>query len=355
MKEEFSIFSEPEKCWESMLEDIKNAKNQIYLETYIYDNDLIGIRFRNLLIEKVKEGVKVKVLIDAWGSKADKNFFQELINSGGEVRFFREFKYVLRFFSKNHERNHRKLLLIDGKISYIGSLNIADRFVNWRELMIRFVGEITEDFEKSFFQIWKIHGKFTKRRFDQLVHRGFQILQDNPSDLYRPVQKRFKTLIKYSQKSILIENPFLLLPRKVRKELIRAVKRGVKVVLVLPRSSDVKTFDLVRDRYLGELHKGGIKIWYYDNGKPYSNLHAKLLIVDDKVFVMGSSNLDYRSFIYQYEINVIGRNRKIISELKHHFKGTLEKSKPFNYSQWKTRSSFNKLFGIFLSYFREYL
>ena len=352
--EDFFVFSEPAKCYVQMLKDIENAKRYILLETYIYDSDSLGRRIRNALIKKAREGVKVKVLVDAWGSSAVRFFFKNLVRAGGEVRFFREFKYVIRIFSKNHERNHRKLLLIDGEKAYVGSLNIGMRFLNWRELMIRFVGPISQDFNKSFFQIWNSAGDFTRKRFKRLIHKGFEILQDSPSNLSKPVEQRFRTLIKFSKKSILIETPFFLVPRKIRHDLERAVKRGVKVIVILPKKSDVKPFDLLRDRYLGEIYRSGVKIYHYDNGKPDSNLHSKLLIVDDKVFIMGSSNLDYRSFVYQYEINVMGRDKDIISCLKSHFKETLEKSKPFNYAEWKSRSSLGKIISFFLDFFRYY-
>src|SRR3989344_6348799 len=133
----FEIIYNPKKIYKEMLKDIVSAKSSICLETYIYDKDKIGNRFLSALIKKAKEGVKIKLFIDAWGSTVKKDYFEKLIRLGGEVKFFREFRYVIRIFSKNHERNHRKLLIVDNKISYIGSANITASCLNWRELVIR--------------------------------------------------------------------------------------------------------------------------------------------------------------------------------------------------------------------------
>jgi cardiolipin synthase len=350
----FEIFSEPERAYSSMLRDIRNAKKYICLETYIYGNDEIGRKFRDALIKKAREGVKIFVLIDAWGTGVDKNFFSRLIKAGGEVRFFREFQYVMRILSKNHERNHRKLLLIDGEIVYLGSMNITAECLKWRELIMKLEGEIAETFYHSFFEVWNLHGKINKKRLKSFAHKSFEVLQDFPSKIQRPVEKRFKSLIRFSKKLILIETPYFLPSRKIRKEIVRAAERGVKIIIIIPKVSDVHLVDILRNRYFEKLYKKGVRI-YLHNGKDGGTLHSKLLIVDSRVFILGSSNLDYRSFIHQYELNLMGRNRGIIKELKEHFKETLSQSEEFNYFKWKKRSSFGRMLEMILNWFREYL
>lgn len=351
---EFSVFSEPRKTYQSMLKDIREAKKSIFLETYIYNNDEIGRKFRDALIKKAKEGVEVKVLIDAWGSSADRNFFKKLISAGGEVRFFREFRYVVRIFSKNHERNHRKLLLIDHEIVYVGSLNIMGGALEWRELVLKLKGPIALDFEISFFQSWEIYGKFTKGKLRNLIHRGFEIIPDKPSNIYKPVEKRYKTLIDFSRNYILIETPYFVPSIRIKKSLIKAARRGVKVILIIPKISDVRIVDIITNRYVGKLYRAGVHIFYHNPKNPNKKLHSKLLVVDDRVFILGSSNLDYRSFIHNYEINLVGRNRSIIKELKKYFKETLEESEKFDFYKWKKRSSFSKILEMFLGIARKY-
>lgn len=334
-----------------MLKDIKQAKKSIFLETYIYDKDSVGEKFKKALMKKASQGVKVKVLVDAWGSTADKAFFQDLIDEGAEVRFYREFRYTIRIFSKNHERNHRKLLIIDNKVSYIGSANITASCLNWRELVIRLEGDITPHFSKSFKQSWQSFGKPVKRRFNSVIHKGFEIIQEVPSLKYKTTEKKYVQLIESAKKTILIEAPYFVPSHGIRKAFARAVKRHVKIVVVLPKISDVKIIDIVRNRYLGELHKEGIKIYYYSP----KILHSKLFIMDNKFFILGSSNLDYRSFLHQYEINLLGKDRKIINELNKYFYSTLLDSTKFNINEWKRRSSLVKIPEMIISYLEKYL
>ena len=347
--ESFEVISNTRKIYSEMLKDIREAKSYIYLETYIYGKDKIGEAFRNALIKKVKEGVVVKVLIDAWGSRVDKDFFKKLINLGGEVQFFREIRYVFRILSKNHERNHRKLLIIDGEISYIGSVNIID--LNWRELVIKIKEDITPIFAKTFLKNWNESGKITKKRLNSIAHKGFEILRDVPSEISKLTNRRYIQLIKKAKKDVLIETPYFIPTRKIRKAFAGAIKRGVKIKIIIPKISDVDVINLVRNRYLGIVYQAGVDIYYYKK----SNLHSKLLIIDDKYFLLGSSNLDYRSFIYQYEINLLGEDSKIVTELKRHFYETLRYSELFNYKKWKERSSFKKILELFLLVIRKYL
>ncbi len=334
-----------------MLEDIALAKNYIYFETYIYDKDEIGKKFRNALIKKAEEGVEVRILVDAWGSTADKDFFKELIKKGAEVRFFKELRYVIRIFTKNHERNHRKLLIIDDNISYIGSANITSTCLNWRELVIRIEGQISFDFADSFLQSWESFGKPVKRRVNTILHKGFEIIQEVPSHKFKTTEKRYIQLLDSAKKEILIEVPYFTPSHGLRKAFSKAVKRKVKVILILPKISDVKIMDIVRNRYLRELYKNGLHIYYYQP----KILHSKLLIIDKKFFILGSSNLDYRSSLYQYEVNLLGKDKIIINSLRDYFNKTLSDCKPFDINEWKNRSSLRKLPELIFSLIEEYL
>ena len=247
-------------------------------------------------------------------------------------------RYVIRWFGENHERNHRKLLLIDEKISYIGSINITSGCLDWRELVLKLEGTIGSHFVFSFLSHWELAGKITKKKIKLILHKGFEILQDIPADKKMLTADKYIKLIKSAKKEILIETPYFVPPIRIRQALDRAVKRGVNVTILLPCKSDLKILDIIRNRYLGRLYMKGIKIYYY---LP-SNLHSKLLLVDNSFFILGSSNLDYRALVHQYEINLLGRNKKIISELRSFFNSGLKESKPFDYREYKSRSSFTK-------------
>lgn len=346
----FQIYSKPDKIYKEMLIDILSAKKYIFLETYIFDNDEIGKKFREALEKKARQGVKIRLLLDDWGGTAKKDFFKELIKLGGEVRFFKEIQYFVRFFTKNHERNHRKLLLIDDKITYMGSANITAKCLNYRELVLRLNGDITGSFVKSFLESWEMFGRLTKKKIKIIAHREFQILHDIPSIYSRITEKKYIELFRKSKKDIKIETPYFVPSNKIIALMEKAVKRKVNVNLIIPTDSNSRIVDIFRNRYLGYLHKKGIKIHYYQG-----TLHSKLMIVDDKFFILGSSNLDFRSFIYQYEINFFGNDEKLIKALEDYFNETMKNTKPFDYNRWKNRSSFKKSLELLFNFIKKYL
>jgi len=366
----FHVFSSPKDLYEVMLKDIESAKKSIYLETYIYGRDEIGRKFRRALEKKAAQGVKVQVLIDAFGSGSfkngflknliknatgtekglDKRYFYNLIKLGGEVRFFKEFRYVFRIFGQNHERNHRKLLIIDDNISYIGSANITSACLNWRELVLRLHGKISEHLSKSFINHWLIADNISVKKLKFIFHKSFEIIHDLPADARMLTASRYVKLINSAENEILIETPYFVPPIRIRNALARAVKRGVKIILLLPFKSDVTFLDILKNRYLGSLYRKGVNIYYFNKGI----LHSKLLLVDNKFFLLGSSNLDYRSFVHQHEINLFGTNKEIISCLRSFYKEGISKSKPFNYQEWKSRSSFIKVLEILSSLIDDY-
>src|SRR3989344_3114371 len=224
MQERYTIFSSPKRVYQEMIRDINRAKRFVYLETYIYDRDKVGRDFLGVLTKKAKEGVEVKLLLDGWGSNADKRFFRKLIENGGGVRYFREMRYFTWMFKKNHERNHRKLLLIDGRISYVGSMNITASCLEWRELVLRIEGMITYSFRKSFLHSWNNYGVFGARRLNTIIHKGFEILLDVPAHPRRDTHKKYVGLLNRAKKEILIITPYFVPSVSVISALSNAVK-----------------------------------------------------------------------------------------------------------------------------------
>ncbi len=337
----FSVFDNPQIMFQKMISDIESAKKSIHLETYIYDNDEVGIKFRNALTKKASQGIEVKILLDAFGATVNKKFFTQLIANGAEVRFFREFRWSIRIFSQNHERNHRKLLIIDDRISYIGSPNITATCLEWRELAIRFESGISKNFKESFIKSWNLSRLFSPQK---IVYKTFDIISDIPSGMSL-TEEKYISLLDKAEKRILIETPYLAPPYSVREAFRRAIGRGVEVIVILPYISDVKASDIIRNVFLGKLYLQGVKIFYYQP----KILHSKLLLIDNKFFFLGSSNLDYRSFIYQYEINLIGEEKNIINSLQKYSDRTLKDSVPFDYGEWQQRSSLTKMAELFLA------
>jgi len=346
----YTIFDNVPYLYKSMLKDIKQAKKSIFLETYIYDIDKIGAKFRDLLTKKAKQGVDVKIIIDAWGAQANLSYFKELIKAGGQVKEFSKFRIKFPLFRNNHKRDHRKILLIDNKIVYVGSANITLQCTKWREVVVRIEGEIAKYFTKVFMQIWE--KQFLQKAKEIILYfEDFTIIGDVPSHRYRPTEKEYLRLINLAKNEILIETPYFVPTLKVYKALRMAAMRGVHVLFITPYLSDVKILDIIKEKYFGGLYKSGVKIFYY----PPNILHSKFMVVDEKYFIIGSSNIDYRSFIYQYESNLSGKNELIAKDLKNSFFNALKHCKEFNYLEWKKRPLKQKIYEKFLSVFKRIL
>jgi len=278
MKEPYHLFADPIRYYNAMLDDIEAARDYIYIETYRVGNDVIGTRFNDALVKKAKQGVEIKLLIDYWGGNAvNNNFFNELKASGGEVRFFEKIKFNTDIFTRGHKRNHRKLMLIDDEISYIGSSNITEYNLNWRESVLRMKGPVALTFKRVFKQDWKIYNTyvFVKANFLRLLrHAEFEVIRDMPSITKQRIMKRFLQLIKKAERSIHIITPYFLPGFMIRKELMDAARRGVEVNIIFHMRSDVGLVDVLRNKYSGQLHLSGINIRLF---QPH-NLHAKLFL-----------------------------------------------------------------------------
>ncbi len=338
-----------------MIEDIDIARKYVYVETFRVGNDEIGDRFRRTLTQKAKEGVDVRLLIDGWGAgSVDHDYFSELTAYGGQVRFFEKIKYNTDIFTRSHKRNHRKLLLIDDNISWIGSSNLTAYNMNWRESMLRLKNGITYTLSKLFMQDFRIYNKyvFNKAYNTRLIkYEDFEILRDAPSIAVKRINQRFIKMIRAAKRMVLIETPYFLPGYFLRKAMMDAAKRGVKVTVILPKQSDVNLIDVLRNKYLGPLHKSGIRFLFFTP----NNLHAKLLLVDSKSFAIGSSNFDYRSFRYMYEIILTGEDKSIAEQIEGHIHKTISDSILFDHKKWAERPLINRFFERLLLPFRHLL
>lgn len=355
INEPYHLFADPIRYYNAMIDDIESAVHYIYIETYRIGNDAVGMRFRDALIKKAKLGVEVKVLIDFWGGSGVNNgFFDELTKFGAEVRFFEKIKYNTDIFTRGHRRNHRKLLIIDDSVSYIGSSNLTEYNMNWRESMLRIKGDLTLTLKKVFNLDYKIYNKYVlmKANYLRLLRYGqFEVVRDMPSITRQRVMRRYILMIRKAKESVTVVTPYFLPGFMLRKTMIDAVRRGVNVRVIIPLRSDVGLVDILRNKYMGHLHLNGIHFSMY---QPH-NLHAKLLLIDGAHFSIGSPNFDYRSFRYMHELVLLGRQKQVAEQVETHIRLTLENSLPFDFEKWKRRPLINKFFEWLLLPFRHLL
>lgn len=353
VEDQYQLYDDPFRFYAAMLNDIATAQREILVEFYRINHDAIGERFRDALAEAASRGVRVKVLVDSWGTGPEA-FFALLQSCGGEVRYFRKIKLFWDFFTKNHKRNHRKLLVVDQQIAWTGSANLTAYSLNWREMMIRVSGSLAPVLARTFhesFEIYKtyIFKKFAFKRI--LRHQEFEVIRDLPSIYRQQIKTRYEQLIRKARKQIVIETPYFLPGHILRKDLMNAAMRGVEVLVLIPRHSDVRLVDLLRNHYMGMMHRAGIRYLFYEP----SNLHAKVMMIDREIFAIGSSNFDYRSFRYMYEMIIVGRHPEVIRQLSEHIAGTIKHSLPFSYEKWAERPRLERLFEWMLIPFRHLL
>lgn len=346
------LIDDPVLIQQVMLYDIAGARDYIYLEIYRIGNDSVGARFIELLTRKCREGIRVRLLLDSWGTRLPDSFFFHFREAGGEVRFFKKIKFFIDFFTKNHRRNHRKLLIIDDHISYIGSANLTEYSLQWRESMMRIEGPVAAVFRKTFYESARLYRKYIFNRFayKRIVHfENFEIVQDLPSIYRQQLKKYYETQFRKARKSVYIETPYFLPGYKLRRAMMQAARRGVDINVIIPLHSDVRAVDLLRGKYMGFYYNNKIKVKFYTAG----NLHAKCALFDDENFGIGSSNFDYRSFRYQHEIMLFGTDPVIVDQVKQHIDATLESCIDFDHESWLRRPVLEKVVGWMLIPFRH--
>jgi cardiolipin synthase A/B len=337
-----------------IIKDIEKAKKYIYLETYRYDDSYIARRIRDVLAKKAKDGVEIKILIDGWGALVDDGFFKKVTANGGEVRFFRKITFRrANWFSYNNRRDHRKLIVIDDKIIYTGSSNIAERVLNWRESNIRIEGPVAGIFKDIFLDNYEIHNIFyhdMRRHIFPLSFGTMEIIRDAPSLRHQTVKRRLIELMYSAKKSIILETPYFVPDVALLRAMKRATLRGVKVTLILPKETDSGLVDIVMASYFGVLHRKNIDLKFYS--KKFN--HSKVALIDNNFYMLGSTNLDFRSFLLMYELCIFGRDKRLIEIVRNHINETLKDTKDFNYEDWKNRKISQKFMEFIVKPFRAF-
>ena len=315
---EINIFSSATDKYDKLFEDIKNAKESINISYYIIRQDLYGKQFLDLLVQKANEGVEIRLIYDHIGSKiTSPKFFKPLIEAGGKVEKF----FPSRIFFKlyiNH-RNHRKMVIIDGKIGYIGGINIGKEYVGadkkitpWCDKHLRILGPAVSTIQIQFFLDylfvskekidWEnpdVLSKFYKGT-DNTGDKTIQIVASGPDYRESNVRNSYLKMINNAKDSIIIETPYLIPDESIMTSLKLAVASGVRVKIIIPGIPDKKAVYYATLSYAKELIENGVEIYKYKGF-----MHSKLMIVDNDIVNVGSANMDRRSFNLNFEINAI--------------------------------------------------
>lgn len=333
-----------DEAFPAMLTAIEGALSSVQLETYIFANDELGRRFRDALARVAQRGVSVRVLVDAIGSLGlSDEFWSPLRAAGGQVRVFNPLA-----LKRAAIRNHRKLLVCDGRVAFIGGFNIAKDYEGdgmtrgWRDLGLRLEGPLITELAASFeamFGLAEFRHKLLARLWRAQLKRtivaaGEQLLLGGPGRGVNPIRRALHHDLARARDVQIIEAYFLPTWR-IRRSLGRVAQRGGSARLILAGKSDVALSQLAGRSVYRRLLKTGVAIHEYEP----QVLHAKLLILDDAVYV-GSANLDPRSLSINYELMVRFSNPRLAGEARELFAEALKHSRQIDFETWKRSRSF---------------
>lgn len=335
-------FASGEEYFSSLINDLKNAKHYIFLEYFILGEGKILNEIVSVLEEKANQGVDVRVIYDDIGSiKVLPYKYPEILKTKGiKCIKFNKYRPLMNVVYNN--RDHRKIAVIDGYIGYTGGVNIADeycnyitRFGHWKDTGIRLYGEAVESFTFMFIKAYNIFGqekiKYKDYVYSKYMERQpegigyFQPFGDGPFPIYEYYigQNAYLNMINQANDYIYITTPYLIIDHVITNALSSAAQRGVDVRIITPGIPDKKIVNVITKNNYGPLIKEGVKIYEYEPGF----IHAKSMIADDKCGIIGTINLDYRSFVHHFECGCLIINNPVIKDIKNDFLKTQELSK----------------------------
>ncbi len=333
--------------WDAMLDAIRNATKTIEFEQYIFVNDVIGSNFLKTIVRKAEEGVKIKLLFDMVGSLSFylSDLPEHLREKGIEVLFFNPISlWRLGNITSHFFRDHRKILIIDGVVGFVGGVGIADYMSTWRDTMVEIHGEFVKNIQLTFDTVWKriltgLHRRFKK---DLLFHKDFEVLINSPRFKQRFLYHAYIDQIRNAEKYIYLAAPYFVPDRRFLRALRVAAHRGVDVRVVLPEVSDAYFVDYVQSWYITRCIKSGIKVYAY-KGPFY---HVKMAAIDDAWATVGSSNLDNLSFLFNYEINIASSNHRFVDSVKRDFERDISNCEEILPEKWDKRFFIRKILEV---------
>ncbi|GKV54837.1 major cardiolipin synthase ClsA [Sporosarcina sp. NCCP-2222] len=343
------IFNDGAVKFESLIKDLEAAKDHIHFQYYILRLDTLGKRIMDILIRKAKQGVKVRVLFDDIGSRGlHVRHLKSLVEAGGEVAAF--FPAVLPLINPRlNYRNHRKIVVIDGRIGYVGGFNVGDeylglnkRFGYWRDTHLRIEGSAVHPLQTRFILDWNQASEkhniiYDERLFPAIPRKGsvgLQIVSSGPDAEWEQIKDGYLKMIFLAKDYIYIQTPYFIPDVSFLDALRIACLSGVDVRIMIPNKPDHMFVYWATYSNVGKLLKAGAKVYIYENGF----IHSKQIVVDDELSTVGTANIDVRSFKLNFEINAFIYDREKSHELAELFEQDMQLSTELTYDMYLKRS-----------------
>jgi cardiolipin synthase len=329
---DLDIFPHGKELFADYFTEIKQATKHVHILFYIVKNDEFSRKFFDLLKEKAKQGVEVRLLLDRCGSiRVSKKMTSELTSAGVKFAFSNPIRFPWIFYSLQ-VRNHRKITVIDGKIGYVGGFNIGKEYISeapklspWRDYHLKILGEGVPFLQSEFLYDWKLFSGedlFPKSSYFQEQPRGSIRHRFLPTEA-RGLEDNFIHLIRQAQDSILIGTPYFIPSNNLLEELIKKVREGINITILVPKTPDHLLVQEASYRYIRVLIQEGVKVYQFLNGF----YHAKTIVIDDKICDVGTANFDKRSLFLNKEINCYIYDRDFIARVRSVIEKDLKDSK----------------------------
>lgn len=352
------------ETFDAILMALKQAQSFIHIEYYIFANDNIGRQVIEILKQKAAQGLEIRMIVDDVGSwELKQPFFDDLISSGIQVESFLQVRFP-KFTSRVNYRNHRKILIVDGQVGFVGGINVADRYINgdasygiWRDMHLMVEGDAVNALQMVFLSDWYFVRQVElaeKKYFPPKSPAGdslVQITSSGPDSDWPAIMMGIFHAIASAQNYVYIATPYFMPGETVLMALKSAALGGIDVRILIPQKSDAWFTKLCSYSYVKELLEADIKVYFYTKGF----LHSKMMVVDDVLSTLGSANIDFRSFEQNFEINAFMFDENIAREMKETYLNDLNDAIEIEYDQWKGRplkqkiqESFARLFSPLL-------
>lgn len=354
----FQFYTSNPDIWDGMIDACKQATSTIDFEIFIFMPDEIGKRFIDVCAQKAAQGVKVRFIWDAAGSFSffGSTIIDELKKKGIELTFFQTLLpniFSMHDYKSWYFRNHRRTLVIDGKIGITGSTCIGKKYENWRETQVKVEGPVVADMQQAFNRMWhRAQGKKLLKIAESIRSDvEFEYLTNNPIPKHRYLYRRILTAVRSAKRYIYITTPYFVPTHKLARVLILAAHRGVDIQIIIPERSDYPTVDLGARTFFHQMLKAGIRIHLYPNRM----IHTKSIIIDDDWSTMGTLNLDHIALLYNFEANLVSTNKAFTQDLLSQFREDLKQTHEITLSEWNRRFFIEKIATFFVKFMRAFL
>ncbi|ASJ73645.1 putative cardiolipin synthase YwiE [Granulosicoccus antarcticus IMCC3135] len=349
------LFTEGDDLYVAMLTSIRSARNSVRMESYIFSDDEIGWQFTQALAERAAAGLDVRLHLDAAGALGGSSQVMEryLRERGGFLKWFNRWnwRHPLRY----NRRNHRKLLIVDDQVAFVGGFNIhrqsSRRFygeARWRDSHAAITGELVDDATRLFDTFWHGHRHWMPAQRGRLTPT---LVSNNTRSCRHRIHCLYSDAFAGARERIFLTTPYFVPDFLTQRRLIQAARRGIDVRLLVPSKSDVPITRWAAQAYYDVLMTAGMRIYEYQPRM----LHAKTAVIDSDWAAVGTANLDYRSFFLNYELVLASGERGFCSQLEQHFLNDLTESLPITSVNWERRRWSGRMLEAFGWIMRRWL